>query len=67
MKATKSIPFFNKIEEKVLLFQNLCKAMQYQFIPKGGIVFYYGDFPDRFYITLKGKVSILIPKKPEEI
>ncbi|KAL4432492.1 hypothetical protein ABPG74_013346 [Tetrahymena malaccensis] len=67
MKATKQIPFFNKIESKVLLFQSLCKAMQYQYIPKGGIVFYYGDFPDRFYITLKGKVSILIPKKPEEI
>ncbi|KAL4476007.1 hypothetical protein ABPG72_007893 [Tetrahymena utriculariae] len=67
MKATKQIPFFNKIESKVLLFQSLCKSMQYQYIPKGGIVFYYGDFPNRFYITLKGKVSILIPKKPEEI
>ncbi|EAS03345.1 cyclic nucleotide-binding domain protein (macronuclear) [Tetrahymena thermophila SB210] len=67
MRATKQIPFFNKIESKVLLFQSLCKAMQYQYIPKGGIVFFYGDFPDRFYITLKGKVSILIPKKPEEI
>lgn len=41
--------------------------MQYMFIPKGGIVFYQGDFPDRFYITLKGKVAIFVPKKAEDI
>lgn len=33
---------------------NLCKAMNYEYVKKGSIVFYAGDIPDRFYILLKG-------------
>lgn len=58
-KATEEMKFFydllskkSNIENNV--HYNLCKAMNYEFVHKGGIVFYAGDIPDRFYILLKG-------------
>lgn len=43
------------------LHENLCQHIQFEFVKKGGVVFYYGMTPDRFYITLQGQVMVLVP------
>jgi CRP-like cAMP-binding protein len=35
--------------------------MQYLHFKKGDYVFKFGDFGDKFYIILKGEVSVRIP------
>ena len=35
--------------------------LKYQFVPEGDDVITYGDYGDKFYICLSGKVSVLIP------
>ena len=45
IEATKEMEFFqnmcnNKSSKEINLHLNLCRAMQFQFVPKGKIVFY---------------------------
>ena len=55
------IKFFmdNKIEPDDFHF--ICKKLKYEFLPKGKDVITYGDYGDKFYITLYGNVGVLIP------
>ncbi len=34
--------------------------MKFEFVKKGGVVFYEGDIPDRFYILIRGIFLIYI-------
>jgi len=36
--------------------------LRYEFVPAGDFVFYQGDYGDRFYVILRGKVQVLINK-----
>lgn len=55
------IKFFmdNKIEPDDLHF--ICKKLKYEFVPRGNDVITFGDYGDKFYITLYGNVGVLIP------
>lgn len=48
---------------KIDLHKTLCKAMRLEYFPTGKVIFYFGDFPDKFFILLHGKVVILLKKK----
>ena len=37
------------------------QALKYEKFGKESLIFNYGDTGDKFYIILKGKVSVLIP------
>ena len=36
--------------------------MNYEFCHKGKNIVKYGDYGDKFYMIIKGKVNVLIPK-----
>lgn len=36
--------------------------MKLEYFPTGKVIFYLGDFPDKFFILLSGKVAILLKK-----
>ena len=40
--------------------------MRYHFCHAGETVFRYGDTGNNFYVILKGKVSVLVPKKKNQ-
>ena len=41
----------------------LCSELQYEFFSAGETIFNYGDFGNKFYIILKGKVEIKVPEQ----
>lgn len=41
---------------------NLFKSIRYKYYNEGAKIFNFGEFGDQFYIVLKGKVSVRIPK-----
>ncbi|EAS04474.2 cyclic nucleotide-binding domain protein (macronuclear) [Tetrahymena thermophila SB210] len=55
-----------KLYNKSLLNQ-ISNCVQLEKIQKGKPVFWYGDRPDKFYLIVKGKVSVLVPKSKNEI
>ncbi|KAL4433322.1 hypothetical protein ABPG74_017426 [Tetrahymena malaccensis] len=55
-----------KLYNKSLLNQ-ISNCVQLEKIQKGKPVFWYGDRPDKFYLIIKGKVSVLVPKSKNEI
>ena len=50
-------------DDIITLSTNCAKQLSFTQIQKGNILFRIGDIGDRFYFILKGKVSILKPKK----
>ena len=43
-------------------FTRTClESLSYEFIPKETAIFHMGDKGDKFYIILKGSVSICVP------
>ena len=42
-------------------FSNLCRYIEYEFIPVGHDVFHYGEIGDKFYMLLRGRVGIIVP------
>ncbi|CAI2376116.1 unnamed protein product [Moneuplotes crassus] len=62
----KQIEFFksSKISEQELGF--ICKKLNHLFVPEGKDVITYGEYGSEFYISLDGKVDVLIPKSKEE-
>ncbi|KAL4492969.1 hypothetical protein ABPG72_020748 [Tetrahymena utriculariae] len=54
--------FYNKS-----LLSQISNCVQLEKIQKGKPVFWYGDRPDKFYLIIKGKVSVLVPKSKNEI
>ena len=49
--------------EKILY--NLTMKLKYEYIEKNKIVYLHGNYPEKFYIILKGEVDIIIPNEME--
>ncbi len=56
----KEIEFFrvNQIDTRHMV--DVCTELKYELIPDGEFVFYQGDYGDKFYVILKGKVQVLV-------
>lgn len=39
----------------------MCKLVSYEYQTKGDFVFKFGDYGDKFYVILRGEVSVRIP------
>lgn len=60
------IKFFkdNKLDDTDLAF--ICKKLTYEFVPAGFDVITFGEFGDKFYITLHGNTGVLIPDNSKQ-
>jgi len=71
IRATEKLDFFARmIKDKEMEFFSpssmnfkCCKALKYEHFEKGETVFFQGDIGDKFYIIIKGKVSVLLHKE----
>ncbi|KAL4479892.1 hypothetical protein ABPG74_020408 [Tetrahymena malaccensis] len=66
----RSVTFFRKGEDPILqarYYQKIEECLKYHFVPKDSFLFHHEQQSDYFYIILKGKCSVLIPKKQNEI
>ncbi len=56
----REIEFFrvNQIDAHHMV--DVCTELKYELIHRGEFVFYQGDYGDKFYVILKGKVQVLI-------
>ncbi len=56
----KEIEFFrvNQIDTRHMV--DVCTELKYELSPDGEFVFYQGDYGDKFYVILKGKVQVLV-------
>lgn len=52
-----------KFKDELIL--KISKSLYYDKAYNDQIVFKYGDVPDKFYIIIKGKASVLVPKEKE--
>lgn len=55
-----SIKFFDSLKNYKLILRECSMYLTYEFIPKNRWVFKEGDFGDKFYILVKGEVSVQI-------
>ena len=62
LSKSKDINDITKLEK---ILYNLSVKLQYEFIEKNKIVYLHGDYPDKYYIILKGEVDIIIPNEME--
>lgn len=37
----------------------VCSELRYEFMPAGSYAFHHGEYGDKFYIIIQGKVSLL--------
>ena len=66
---TKSVQFFQKINAEQgssEIHQQCCQVMSIEEYLKNSIIFNIGDKGDKFYIILKGSVSIKLPSKKQK-
>lgn len=65
----KDVKFFSDSKSKIdeESFGKLLKCLQYERIKGHEILFRRGDKGDKFYIILKGSVSVMIPKLDHEV
>jgi hypothetical protein len=56
----REIEFFrlNQIDAHNMV--DVCTELKYELISGGEFVFYQGDYGDKFYVILKGKVQVLV-------
>ena len=64
----KNVKFFQKTEEGGLDLSNedfkfIAERIQFEFFEPGEFIMHQGEKGEKFYITLKGRVAILIPNK----
>ena len=60
------IEFFkSKTDIRLSDFSTICLNLEYEYYKKNQIVFDYGSYGNKFYIIIKGKVSVLIPSPQE--
>ena len=62
LSKSKSILDSNKLEK---ILYNLALQLKYEYIEKNKIIYLHGDYPDKYYIILKGEVDIIIPNEME--
>ena len=56
----KEIPFFKARNIEGSHLNDICSELRYEQYSAGEFVFHLGDYGDRFYVILKGKVRVLI-------
>jgi hypothetical protein len=44
-------------------YRYICEHIKFQYCNIGDYVFHKGDFGNEFFIIIKGKVSVLVPKR----
>ena len=59
---SKIIKEYNSDKFKSLLF-SICISLKYEFYESNSLIFKFGDYMNKFYIILEGKVDILIVKE----
>lgn len=61
MPLLKELKFFKskQIEGNDIL--QVCQEIKYEYMSQGDYVFKFGDTGDKFYVILKGEVSVRIP------
>ena len=62
LSKSKNILDINKLEK---ILYNLALQLKYEYIEKNKIIYLHGDYPDKYYIILKGEVDIIIPNEME--
>jgi hypothetical protein len=72
MYVTKDLEFVKYINKKtrnqeLQLHEKCCRVLTLETYPSGHVIFQKGELPDKFYLILKGQVSIYMPKDPEAI
>lgn len=63
LKYFKEIKLFKELNLKDDVMYEILAVMQYERYKKNHMVFNYEDVGDKFYIILKGHVSVLLPYK----
>ncbi|CDW86844.1 cyclic nucleotide-binding domain containing protein [Stylonychia lemnae] len=58
----KEIQFFKQRNIEGAHLNDICMELRYEYLQAGDFVFYQGDYGDRFYVILRGKVQVLINK-----
>jgi len=71
-RATSELKFFadmqkDPMKKKLIKQQNCCLSMKYEVFKKGKTIFNYKDFPQKFYIILRGSVFVFIPKEIKKL
>lgn len=61
------ISFFKERKLKTPDLNEVCGGLEYASYPNNSFVLRYGEVGDKFYIILKGKVSVWIPMKVENM
>jgi CRP-like cAMP-binding protein len=56
----REIEFFKNNSIQTHHLVDVCSELRYEMIPAGNFVFYQGDYGDKFYVILKGRVQILV-------
>lgn len=56
----REIQFFKSRQIQNNHLVDICTELRYELIPANDFVFYQGDYGDKFYVILKGKVQVLI-------
>lgn len=62
-----NIAFFNDRKMKQHEINEVCIGLQYEAHGNDSFIINYGDFGDKFYIILKGTVSVWLPVPPSEM
>ena len=55
------IKFFQERDIKAQDFPDIIQSLTWEHFHTGDEVFQFGDFGDKFYIILQGRVNVLIP------
>jgi Cyclic nucleotide-binding domain len=56
----REIEFFKSTSIQTHHMVDVCQELRYECMQPGEFVFYQGDYGDKFYIILKGKVQVLV-------
>lgn len=75
IRATDNLEFFSKMKKQKeidiyspsSLIYKCCKHLRYEYVTKGEAVFHEGDKAEKFYIIIKGKIAVLLPKDNETL
>lgn len=60
-----SIKFFESLKNYKLVLRECCMYLVYELVPKKSFVFKQGEYGDKFYILIKGEVSVQVTVKED--
>jgi CRP-like cAMP-binding protein len=58
----KAVPFLAQRSLDDMIYIDLVQVMRYEHHRKGEYIYKHGDYADRFYIMLRGRASLQLPK-----